>query len=61
MPQNWKIGELLAALKDKNLEITEIPISAGNLSKLINLIKNDISLTSCVVYFNAFNPSIALW
>ena len=37
---NWIIGELFAALNDKNLEITESPISAGNLSKLINLIKD---------------------
>jgi len=37
---NWIIGELFAALNEKNLEITEIPISAGNLSKLINLIKD---------------------
>ena len=36
---NWIIGELFAALNEKNLEITESPISAGNLSKLINLIK----------------------
>jgi len=35
---NWIIGELFAALNEKNLEITESPISAGNLSKLINLI-----------------------
>ena len=32
---NWIIGELFAALNEKNLEITESPISAGNLSKLI--------------------------
>ena len=37
---NWIIGELFAALNQKNLEITESPISAGNLSKLINLIKD---------------------
>ena len=37
---NWIIGELFAALNEKNLEITESPISAGNLSKLINLIKD---------------------
>ena len=30
---NWIIGELFAALNEKNLEITESPISAGNLSK----------------------------
>ncbi len=39
---NWIIGELFAALNEKNLEITESPISAGNLSKLINLIKDGI-------------------
>ena len=37
---NWIIGELFAALNEKNLEIPESPISAGNLSKLINLIKD---------------------
>ncbi|MDC3125475.1 Asp-tRNA(Asn)/Glu-tRNA(Gln) amidotransferase subunit GatB [Candidatus Pelagibacter sp.] len=37
---NWIIGELFAALNEKNLDITESPISAGNLSKLINLIKD---------------------
>jgi len=36
---NWIIGELFAVLNDKNLEITQSPISAKNLSKLINLIK----------------------
>ncbi|MFL2903330.1 MAG: Asp-tRNA(Asn)/Glu-tRNA(Gln) amidotransferase subunit GatB [Candidatus Pelagibacter sp.] len=37
---NWIIGELFAALNEKNLAIIESPISAGNLSKLINLIKD---------------------
>jgi len=37
---NWIIGELFAALNEKNLEINESPISAGNLSNLINLIKD---------------------
>ena len=37
---NWIIGELFAALNEKNLEIIDSPISAGNLSKLINLIKD---------------------
>jgi aspartyl-tRNA(Asn)/glutamyl-tRNA(Gln) amidotransferase subunit B len=37
---NWIIGELFAALNEKNLEITDSPISAGNLSKLINLIQD---------------------
>ena len=37
---NWITGELFALLNDKNLEITKSPISAKNLSKLINLIKD---------------------
>ena len=37
---NWITGELFAVLNEKNLEINESPISAGNLSKLINLIKD---------------------
>ena len=37
---NWITGELFALLNEKNLEITETPISAINLSKLINLIKD---------------------
>ena len=37
---NWITGELFAVLNDKNLEILQSPISAKNLSKLINLIKN---------------------
>ena len=37
---NWITGELFAVLNEKNLEITQSPISAINLSKLINLIKN---------------------
>ena len=37
---NWIIGELFALLNEKNLEITQSPISARNLSKLINLIKD---------------------
>ena len=37
---NWITGELFAVLNDKNLEIVESPISAKNLSKLINLIKD---------------------
>ena len=36
---NWITGELFALLNEKNLEITESPISSKNLSKLINLIK----------------------
>ena len=37
---NWIKGELFAALNEKNLEIIDSPISAGNLSKLITLIKD---------------------
>ena len=37
---NWIIGELFALLNEKNLEITQSPISSRNLSKLINLIKD---------------------
>jgi len=37
---NWITGELFALLNDRNLEISNSPISAKNLSKLINLIKN---------------------
>ena len=37
---NWITGELFALLNEKNLEISESPISAKNLSKLINLIKD---------------------
>ncbi len=38
---NWITSELFAVLNEKNLEISQSPISAKNLSKLINLIKND--------------------
>ena len=37
---NWITGELFAALNEKNLEISESPVSSNNLSKLINLIKD---------------------
>ena len=37
---NWIIGELFAVLNNKNIEIAQSPISAKNLAKLINLIKN---------------------
>ena len=37
---NWITGELFALLNDKNLEISQSPISAKNLSKLIDLIKD---------------------
>ena len=40
LSSNWITGELFALLNEKNLEITESPISAKNLSKLINLIKD---------------------
>jgi len=38
---NWITGELFALLNEKDLEITQSPISSENLSKLINLIKNE--------------------
>ncbi len=37
---NWITGELFAVLNSKNMEISQSPISAKNLSILINLIKN---------------------
>ena len=37
---NWITGELFALLNEKDLGITQSPISAENLSKLINLIEN---------------------
>jgi aspartyl-tRNA(Asn)/glutamyl-tRNA(Gln) amidotransferase subunit B len=37
---NWISGELFAVLNEKNLEISESPVSSNNLSKLINLIKD---------------------
>ena len=36
---NWITGELFAVLNEKNLEISQSPISAINLSKLINKLK----------------------
>ena len=40
LSSNWITGELFALLNEKNLEIAESPISAKNLSKLVNLIKD---------------------
>ena len=37
---NWITGELFAVLNNKNLEISQSPISAKNLAILLNLIKN---------------------
>ena len=37
---NWITGELFAVLNEKNLEISQSPVCAKNLSKLINLIKD---------------------
>jgi len=37
---NWITGELFALLNGKGLEISQSPISAKNLAKLINLIKD---------------------
>ena len=39
---NWITGELFALLNEKDLGIKQSPISAENLSKLINLIKDGI-------------------
>ena len=39
---NWITGELFALLNEKDLVITQSPISTKNLSKLINLIKDGI-------------------
>ena len=39
---NWITGELFALLNEKNLEISQSPITAKKLSKLINLIKDGI-------------------
>ena len=40
LSSNWITSELFALLNEKNLEIISSPISAKNLSKLINLIKD---------------------
>lgn len=40
LAKNWIIVELFAVLNEKNIEIAQSPISAKNLAKLINLIKN---------------------
>ena len=37
---NWITGELFAVLNNKNLEISQSPISSKNLAILVNLIKN---------------------
>jgi len=37
---NWITGELFAVLNNKNLEISQSPVSAKNLAVLVNLIKN---------------------
>ncbi len=39
---NWITGELFALLNENDLAITQSPISAENLSKLINLIKDGV-------------------
>jgi aspartyl-tRNA(Asn)/glutamyl-tRNA(Gln) amidotransferase subunit B len=36
---NWVIGEVLAAINDKKIDISDFPVSPLNLGKLINLIK----------------------
>ena len=37
---NWITGELFSVLNNKNLEISQSPVSAKNLAILVNLIKN---------------------
>ena len=37
---NWITGELFAVLNNRNLEISQSPVSAKNLAILVNLIKN---------------------
>ncbi len=37
---NWITGELFAVLNNKNLEISQSPVSSKNLAILVNLIKN---------------------
>ena len=49
---NWITGELFALLNEKNIEITESPISSKNLSKLINLIKD--GTISCKIAKSVF-------
>lgn len=39
---NWLMGDFFAMLNKKNLEITESPVSAVNLGKLVELITKDI-------------------
>lgn len=39
---NWVISEVLAVLNEKKIDISDFPISALNLGKLINLIKNGV-------------------
>jgi aspartyl-tRNA(Asn)/glutamyl-tRNA(Gln) amidotransferase subunit B len=36
---NWVIGDVLAAINDKKIDISDFPVSPLNLGKLINLIK----------------------
>jgi len=37
---NWIIGDVLAVINDKKIEISEFPVTPLNLGKLINLIKD---------------------
>ena len=39
---NWITTELFSLLKEKNIEISNSPISSANLGKLIKLIREDI-------------------
>jgi aspartyl-tRNA(Asn)/glutamyl-tRNA(Gln) amidotransferase subunit B len=39
---NWVISEVLSVINEKKIDISDFPVTALNLGKLINLIKNDI-------------------
>jgi len=39
LASNWVIGDVLAVLNDKKIEISDFPVTPVNLGKLINLIK----------------------
>lgn len=39
---NWLMGDFFAMLKRKNLDITQSPVSAENLGKLVDLISHDV-------------------
>ena len=39
---NWLMGDFFAMLKKKNLDISQSPVSAENLGKLVDLITHDV-------------------